>query len=348
MGPHLVDERFQGGAGVLDGEEVGAERRLGADRLADAIGEHGPVVDAPGQREVIGAGLPEVLLEEGRRPGSQVSPGEDAEPLHLRPGDGADAVELADRQARHERRPPLRRDDEQAVGLPLVGRDLREELVVGDAGRRGQPGLGADPRPDLLGDRGGRGDPLQVLGDVEIRLVERERLNERRVLGEDRPDLPRDRPIDVEPRLHEDQVGTLPLRADGGHRGADAESPRLIARGGHDAPLARAADRHRLAAKIGIVALLDGGVEGVHVDVDDLALAFRANHVPALDPGDCSDQRPRHSRGVRRESTTRMSTCVQNIRREIPARATARPWGSRVTFLRGGPGDRGPDPTRVD
>jgi hypothetical protein len=35
------------------------------------------------------------------------------------------------------------------------------------------------------------------------------------------------------------------------------------------------ADRHRLAAKRGVVALFDAGVERIHVDMDDLALAGR-------------------------------------------------------------------------
>src|SRR5690606_41906741 len=54
-------------------------------------------------------------------------------------------------------------------------------------------------------------------------------------------------------------------------RSADAELARLVAcRRDHAAP-ARPADRHRLAAQLGIVALLHAGEEGVHVDVDDLA-----------------------------------------------------------------------------
>ena len=68
----------------------------------------------------------------------QVGAGVDPEPLHLRGRHGADPVELPDRQALDEGRAHLRRDDEQAVGLALVGRHLGQELVVGDARRRGQ------------------------------------------------------------------------------------------------------------------------------------------------------------------------------------------------------------------
>src|SRR6201999_491553 len=49
----------------------------------------------------------------------------------------------------------------------------------------------------------------------------------------------------------------------------------FVARGRNDAALAGSADGNRLAAEIRIVPLLDGRVEGIHVDVDDLALAGR-------------------------------------------------------------------------
>ena len=101
--------------------------------------------------------------------------------------------------------PLRRRDDAEAVGLVLVRGQLGEELVVGDAGRGGEAGLGPDPGADLLGDPGGDADPLQILGDVEIGLVEAERLDQRRVVGEDRADLERDRAIGVEARLDEDR-----------------------------------------------------------------------------------------------------------------------------------------------
>jgi hypothetical protein len=47
----------------------------------------------------------------------------------------------------------------------------------------------------------------------------------------------------------------------------------------HDAALAGAADGDRFAAEIWIVPLLDGRVEGVHVDVDDLPLAGRGSRL---------------------------------------------------------------------
>ena len=189
--------------------------------------------------------------------------------------------------------PLRRRDDAQAVGLVLVRGQLGEELVVGDAGRGGEAGLGADPGADLLGDPGGDADPLQILGDVEIGLVEAERLDQRRVIGEDRADLVRDRAIGVEARLDEDELGAAALGGDRGHGRADAVFARLVARRrDHAAHLA--ADRDRLAPQLRIVALLDRRIEGVHVDMDDLALGRRRRHrslfVLIIDAG-----RPRQS-----------------------------------------------------
>ena len=128
--------------------------------------------------------------------------------------------------------------------------------------------------------------PLQILGHVEIGLVQRQRLDDRRVFGEDRADLPRHLLVDVEARLHKDQVGTFPLRGDRRHGGAHAELSRFVACRRDDAALPRSADGDRLAAQLRIVALLDGGVEGVHIDVDDLALLRRYDGDIAFSPFD--------------------------------------------------------------
>jgi hypothetical protein len=55
----------------------------------------------------------------------------------------------------------------------------------------------------------------------------------------------------------------------------NAKLPCLVACRGHDAALARSADRDRLAAQLRVVALFDGCIESIHVDMDDLARAAR-------------------------------------------------------------------------
>jgi len=148
------------------------------------------------------------------------------EPERIHPGAcrRADAVEFADGQGLDETWPHLWRDDVLAVWLPVVGGELRQKLVVGDAGGGVEAGhlldLGADRERDIARQR----NPLQVFRDVEIGLVERERFYDRRVLGEDLSDLLRDGLVDLEARFHEDQVRTLPLRR---HRWHGGSHPKL-------------------------------------------------------------------------------------------------------------------------
>lgn len=48
-----------------------------------------------------------------------------------------------------------------------------------------------------------------VGGDIKIGLVERQRFDQRGERGKNRVNLPRDRPIDIEARRHEDQLRAL-------------------------------------------------------------------------------------------------------------------------------------------
>ena len=154
------------------------------------------------------------------------------------------------------------------------------------------PVCGADLGADDLGDTRRRPDPAQVVGDVEIGLVERERFDVRGEAEEDRADLPRDLLVDIEARLAEHQSRAQPRRPHRRHRRAYPERARLVARGRDHPALGRAADRDRLAAQRWVVALLDAGVERVHVDMDDLAQPGRRLVVlvagPAAHAGDYS------------------------------------------------------------
>src|SRR3546814_5482079 len=72
---------------------------------------------------------------------------------------------------------------------------------------------------------------FRSLGDVEIRFVERQRLDQHGVIGEDRANLLRDRAIDLEARLDEHEIGAAPERGDRGHRRPHAEHARFVAGG---------------------------------------------------------------------------------------------------------------------
>ena len=112
------------------------------------------------------------------------------------------------------------------------------------------------------------GDRLQA-ADVEERLVDRDALDGRGGLLEDR--LHRLARLDVgrESRRHDDRLRAQPPRLRAAHRRPHAERARLVARREHDAP----ADDHRPRAQRRVVALLDGGEERVEVRVEDRRLA---------------------------------------------------------------------------
>ena len=191
MAPQLVDDRLKPLAHGLELGQVLEERVLGADRFADAVGAHRPLVDAARDaNNSTGRTFRTAPARNASDCARRSAPVWMPSRFIFAVGRRADAVEFADRQRLDEGRPHPRRDDEQPVRLAVVGGELGEELVVGHAGRGGEAGLGADPA---------RGSPrrsawptrsaLQVLGDVEIGLVERQRLDQRRVFGEDGADL---------------------------------------------------------------------------------------------------------------------------------------------------------------
>jgi hypothetical protein len=136
----------------------------------------------------------------------------------------------AHRQRLHERRALARADHAQPVGLVLVAGELGEELVVADPGAGGELRLGADALADQLGDARGRADAEQVLGHVEVGLVEAERLDVRGERAEDRANLLRDLLVHLEAVADEDQLGAQPPRGHPRHCRAHAELARLVAR----------------------------------------------------------------------------------------------------------------------
>jgi hypothetical protein len=159
--------------------------------------------------------------------------------------------------------------------LGLRWSEASQEFVVADAGGGVEVGHLLDFRADRRRDVARQWNTLDVLGDIEIGLVKRQRLDDCGVLGEDLADLKADRLIDLEARPHEDQVRTLTFSGHRRHRRADPELPRFVAGGGDDAAFRGPAYGDRLAAKLRIVPLLDRRVEGVHVDVDYLAVRRR-------------------------------------------------------------------------
>jgi hypothetical protein len=73
------------------------------------------------------------------------------------------------------------------------------------------------------------------------------------------------------PRATSSPTASLPPHRDRRrHRGANPEASRFVTCCGNHASLRRVTDRDRSIFEIPVVALLDGGMESVHVNVNDL------------------------------------------------------------------------------
>ena len=100
-----------------------------------------------------------------------------------------------------------------------------------------------------------------------------------------RPHVPRVLAVERVARPHEHRVRAAADRLGGAHRRVDAEPPGDVVRGRDDAaPVRVAADDQRLRAQLGVLELLDGGVERVEVEVRDDAGNGHANK--RTDPAD--------------------------------------------------------------
>ena len=219
-----------------------AERLLRADGAAAPGGVDRARVEPARQRVEVPARGPaddrdEARLAERRGIGHRA----DAERVQLGRGDLADAPEPLDGQRLQERALAVRRHEQQAIGLGDPARDLGEELRARDPHRDRQPDLVGHPRPQLRGDLHRRPDDLEQAADLEERLVDREALDERRGVAEDREHGLARRRVGVHPRRHHDGLGAERPRLPPVHRGAHAAPLRLVAAREHHA----AADDHR-------------------------------------------------------------------------------------------------------
>jgi hypothetical protein len=157
VAPDLVDQRLQFDRHGFEFGEVARERIFRPDRLPDPVRADLPIVDASRDPVVVRAGLAESGLHELQRLIAHVESSVEAERIHLRARRRPDAVEFADGQRLDERRSHLGRDDVLTVRLAVIGREFRQEFVVGNAGGRVEAGhlldLGPDRKRDVARQR---------------------------------------------------------------------------------------------------------------------------------------------------------------------------------------------------
>src|SRR5699024_6484440 len=153
------------------------------------------------------------------------------------------------------------------------GGNLGQQLVMGHAHRRRQPGLLCDA---LLEPGANRRQRLAVLAnafaDVDEGLVKAEPLDPIAELPEQREDPAGNFTVSIETRGNEHTRGAKPPGPGAGHRRAYAILPGFVAGCRHHAARAAATHHDRAAAQFGMITLFNAGVEGIHVDMDDGAV----------------------------------------------------------------------------
>ena len=163
---------------------------------------------------------------------------------------------------------------DESVGLFEVARELGEELVRRDADGGDERGFFTDFRLEPLGEDARAGREKPHARDVEEGFVDGKRLDERRVAREDGEDFGGDGAIERVVSLYEDAVGAAAARRRHGHSRVYAASARFVGGGRDDAARRKPADDDGLSSVFGVLTLLDGGEEGVHIDVKNRALHF--------------------------------------------------------------------------
>jgi hypothetical protein len=252
---------------------VPLEGVLDRDRLRLPLRLHRPVV--PGVRQLDegdGVVAADHLRELVHRHRLEVADEVDADPVQLVRRDGADA-----RDDVHPHRPQqldlaAGGHDPAAVRLRQLAGHLGHELGRrhadrgGEATRRGAD-RGAQVVDHLLQAHRVEGRHAVGRPEVDERLVQGQRLDQRRQRPQPGHHQRTGLPVRPEPARQEGGVGAAPARLVRRHRRAHPEHPGLVRRGRHDAPLAHAPDHDRLAPQRRLVALLDRREERVEVEV---------------------------------------------------------------------------------
>ena len=162
----------------------------------------------------------------------------------------------------------LGRHHEQPVRLRHPARDLGQELGPRNADGDREADLLEHPAPQPQRHLPRRAGDSPHAADVQERLVDGERLHQRRGFLEHRVDGSAGVGVGAHPRRHDDRVRAERARLPAAHGSADTVRPGLVA-GGEDDP---GADDDRAAPEPRVVPLLDRRVERVEVGVEDRRL----------------------------------------------------------------------------
>ena len=160
----------------------------------------------------------------------------------------------------------------QPIGLTPVRGNLCQEFVVGNACACDQVQLVANIRLDPLGHIYAENDAHLVICDIEIRFVDRNRLNQIRVPVKNIADLHADFFVMTHPTFDKDQLRTKHFGSRARHGTVHAEFSGFITCRRHYASRIGVPHRHGFAAQLRMITLLHGRVERIHINMDDLAV----------------------------------------------------------------------------
>lgn len=179
--------------------------------------------------------LAELASEHSERALTEVFASVDAELTEFVGRDFADTPELLDVERFDEIEGFVGMDDAETIGFAIVGCHFGEEFVVRYTSRGNEVEFGANALFDFAGNIDSEFDARFVVGDVEKRLIERDRFDKVGVGVEDFVDLGRDLFIDLHSTRHEDEVRAEFLRLDRRHSRTDTEATSLVAGSRHNA-----------------------------------------------------------------------------------------------------------------
>lgn len=191
-------------------------------------------------------------------------------------GDFANAPDAFNREWLHKFVDLVDANLELAVGFAPVAGDFGEKFIGRDACGTGKAGFLKNLPTNDVGESGGI---ALVGGDVEVGFVEGERFYKGCVAVENGANQVGIVPINVESRGHKNEVGAFLQGQKSGHgRVATVFTRFVIAGGKHAALLTGAADSYGVPGEFRPVANLDGGIESVHIEMDDFAFNLRGFH----------------------------------------------------------------------
>ena len=272
----LVEELVCDGPGAGVGAEFGAEDVGVAEGFLEVGGDGGTVVAGvctaePMVEAVAPDGVPEgvhaVAVE-----GEELRHGGDALGVEAGFGAGSDAGEVAEFEVGDGAWELRGEESDEAVGLLHVAGDLGEVAVGGhaDGAAEGFADVVFDGLLDLEGDAAGGGELALATDELADHFVDGGGVGDGAAALDSGGDFVGELGVDGVGAIDEDDVGADASGFADLGEGLDAEGLGFVAGGDECSGVGHgAADSDGLAAILGVELLLDGGEEGVEVDVEE-------------------------------------------------------------------------------